>query len=185
MKKREIKKTKGNKLYLILGVLLLVALLLNIYLVNFKNKEVKEPAIQDITEEEILKVLAVDDYDKVQVNVTLNGLFLTSRCKSIIMGIEDFQAYSINQGINKKVDFRPTVHDLIEDILQTFNMKVFMVKISNMEDGTYYSNLILKQGGKILNLDAKPSDAIAVAVREDAPVYVKKSLLEEFGVKIC
>ncbi len=183
---KEKPQHKFNKIYLLLMIILIALILTNIYLITFKPKEeIKIPGIQEIKEEEILKALSVDDYYKTDVNVTVNGLFLTNNCKSLILSVDEFQAYSIDRGIKKHVDFRPTVHDLIEDILQSFKVKVTMAKISEIGEGTYYANLILKQDGKVLNLDSKPSDAVAVAVREDAPIFVKKNLLDEFGVKSC
>ena len=49
----------------------------------------------------------------------------------------------------------------------------------------YYSNIFVNSGGKILKIDSKPSDAVAVALRAKAPVYIKKDLLEKEGKGIC
>jgi bifunctional DNase/RNase len=60
-----------------------------------------------------------------------------------------------------------------------------MVKITEVKNNTFFGKLILRQNGKILSLDSRPSDATAIAVRTNSPIYVKTELLKEFGKKIC
>jgi bifunctional DNase/RNase len=60
-----------------------------------------------------------------------------------------------------------------------------MVKIESFSGGAYFAKLLLQQGNKILNLDSRPSDAIAIAVRTNAPVYVSKDIMTMMGENVC
>ena len=94
------------------------------------------------------------------------------------------QIYSIQKGLENKIEFRPLTHDLIKSILDVFGIEVLMVKITDYKGGVYFANLILKQGNKILNIDSRPSDAIAIAIRLNKPIYIKEDLLK-YGLKFC
>lgn len=97
-------------------------------------------------------------------------------CREVSMIVSPDQALSIEKGINKKLGFRPNAHDLIVEIFDTYGFKVMMIKIVDMKDKTYYAKLFIRKGNKILSLDARPSDATAIAVRVDAPIYVREKL---------
>jgi hypothetical protein len=60
-----------------------------------------------------------------------------------------------------------------------------MAKVVDLRNGTYIGRLIVKQGTTILGLDARPSDATAIAVRANAPIYIREDLLHEYGEKVC
>ncbi len=79
------------------------------------------------------------------------------------------QTYSIASGMEDIEAERPTTHDLMRDIFDLYDIRVLMVKIDNCKDQLYQARLLLQQGNKILNLDSRPSDAIAVAVRSERP----------------
>jgi bifunctional DNase/RNase len=91
----------------------------------------------------------------------------------------------IKNGMENSRYFRPNTHDLMQDELEMFEIKVLMVKIESFHEGTYYSKLILQQNNKILNLDSRPSDAISIAVRFGSPIYIKDDLMKQFGKNIC
>lgn len=95
------------------------------------------------------------------------------------------QADSVLNGLAKKIDVRPDTHDLMKDALDNFGIKVLMVRIDDLKNNTFISSLILKEGNKIVSLDSRPSDAIALAVRTDAPIYIKESLMKSNGKYIC
>lgn len=74
---------------------------------------------------------------------------------------------------------RPMTHDLFIDALTNLDARVDRVEITDMKNGTFFSRLVLSQQGRIVSLDARPSDALALAVREDAPLFVEESVLEK------
>ena len=187
--KRAKRKTLKNLVFLLI-ILLVITILVNVYTIKtYKGKEkllkVEEKKAEifglNITEDP----LSVKDFVEVNINVTTSIIFLTHNCSTIIMTTTEQQTYSIQKGIKEETGMRPTTHDLVENILEFFGVEVLMVKIVDLKEGTYYANLFLQGENKILNLDIKPSDAVAIAVRTDAPIYLKKSLLEEYGKSSC
>ena len=128
--------------------------------------------------------IPVDGYEKPDVSVSPSVIYLTSGCRQLAMVTTESQTYSIQNGLEKKIDFRPTTHDVFKDLVENFAMTVKAVKIESLEDSTYYSKLYIQQGNRLLGLDSKPSDSIAVAVRFDAPVYVKSEIMSQ-GENIC
>lgn len=74
---------------------------------------------------------------------------------------------------------RPMTHDLFLDALTNLDACVDHVLISNVRKSTFYSILCLRQHGRLIELDARPSDSIALAVRQQAPIYMEESVLEK------
>jgi len=94
-------------------------------------------------------------------------------------------AQAIQKGIEKKVDFRPTVYDVIFDIFKNLGIKVLAVKIVDMRENTFIGQLIIQQKDKVLALDIRPSDATAIALRANAPIYINETLAKNVGKYIC
>jgi len=136
-------------------------------------------------QDETIPALSLDGFTEVGISVEPEIIYLTSDCYVLSMVTTQFQTYSINTGLEEKIEFRPTSHDLIKDILENFDIEVLMIKINSFDQDAYFARLIVKQEDRILNLDSKPSDAIAVAVRTKSPVYIKQSILENNGENIC
>ncbi len=134
---------------------------------------------------ETVSPLDLEGFTVVSISVEPGVIHLTSECYRLSMVTTEFQTLSINSGLEGKIELRPTSHDLMKDILENFDIDVAMVKIDSFNQEIYFARLILKQEDRILNLDSKPSDAIAVAVRTGSPIYVKQSVLESNGERIC
>jgi bifunctional DNase/RNase len=130
-------------------------------------------------------------FEEVAISVGIEGgsgvVRLASECHEITVGVDIGQAISIERGINKMVGFRPNTHDLMNDLLSLYKIKVLMVKITELKNNTYFGKLVLQQGNKLISLDSRPSDALALAARTDylVPVYVNKNILESVGRKTC
>jgi bifunctional DNase/RNase len=110
-----------------------------------------------------------------------------NNCYVVSAEVERSQAISIQNGIDGKVGPRPNSHDLFNDLIKNLDIEILMVKITNVEDNSYHSKFIFRQGNTILNLDARPSDAIAISSRTDyiVHIYMNETLLKEVGTKIC
>lgn len=97
---------------------------------------------------------------------------------SIIIGIAEIQ--SITLRINNKRPIRPLTHDLLISILHEFNTTLTKVEIYKLHNNHFYSYLYLIQpNGKELVIDARTSDAIALAVKTDVPIYIHTNLFEQ------
>ncbi len=97
----------------------------------------------------------------------------------ILIGI--FEATSIDRRIKKYVSPRPLTHDLIVSVAENLGAEMDSVVISELKEHTYFARLRLRMDGEIVEIDARPSDAIAVAVTCDPPlpIYVSEEILDE------
>lgn len=79
----------------------------------------------------------------------------------------------------EKIEFaRPMTHDLLVNLLKKMEIKIPMIEISDLKDNTYYALITLKQGDRELTVDARPSDAVAIALRAEAMIFVNESVLK-------
>lgn len=89
------------------------------------------------------------------------------------------EATSIASAIKELHMARPLTHDLIQSVFLELGVRVQRVVITDLKDSTYYAELILSYGDKALILDSRPSDAIAIALRAAAPIFVTRSVLDQ------
>jgi uncharacterized protein len=98
--------------------------------------------------------------------------------KALPIWIGVFEAEAISRGLEEVVTLRPMTHDLMKQILDTFRVSLERVVINDLKDNTFYANLYLNIDGRELAVDSRPSDAIALAVRVKAPIFVTASVME-------
>jgi uncharacterized protein len=89
-----------------------------------------------------------------------------------------FEANAIALEIEKNTTPRPMTHDLIRNILRGFDTHVTRVVISDLRDDTFYAVIWMDRGGETLAIDARPSDALALAMRADCPIFVARTVLD-------
>ncbi len=92
------------------------------------------------------------------------------------------EAESIAVGIEKHKNGRPHTHDLFLRFAHEFDVQIMEVVINRFRDGVYYAMLVCKQGDDLTMVDARPSDAIAIAVRVGCEIYAYESVMEEAGI---
>jgi hypothetical protein len=100
----------------------------------------------------------------------------------IIIG--SFEAQAIAIEIEKMTPSRPLTHDLFKSFAEAYGIMVQEVIIYNLVDGIFYSKLICSDGKKVMEIDARTSDAIAVAVRFECPIYTYEFILSSAGIVI-
>ncbi len=110
---------------------------------------------------------------------------LTGECHEISFDVTADQAYSIAKGVEKAVAPRPLTHDILKDILDNFGVKLLQIKIDRYQNSIYYATIILKQDNKVLELDARPSDSIALSLRNGNTLYIDRIILEANGARVC
>ncbi len=98
----------------------------------------------------------------------------------IIIGT--FEAQAIALELEHIKPPRPMTHDLLRNILQTFQTYVRYITINNLREGTFYAEIVFEMDGEDVFQDARPSDAIALAIRFNAPIFVSSSVLDEAGI---
>ena len=100
--------------------------------------------------------------------------------KILLISIGETEAHSIYLALNDKNYERPLTHDLIKTILDSFKYTVEKILITKLEKNIYYSviRLSAESGKEIFHIDSRPSDAIAIALRFKAPIFVNEELLK-------
>jgi len=109
--------------------------------------------------------------------------------KAIPIWIGLFEASAIATELEKITFSRPMTHDLLTDILRVLGVEVTKVEINDLRNNTFFANICLVKDGKNLVIDARPSDAIAIALRANAPIFVDDKVIEksrnvDFGTKL-
>jgi len=89
-----------------------------------------------------------------------------------------FEANAIAIEIEKVAAPRPMTHDLVRNLMRHLNARLDRVVISELKDETFFAVLWLKQGDEPMTVDARPSDAIALALRADFPIYVTEQVMQ-------
>lgn len=98
----------------------------------------------------------------------------------IVIGNAEAQAIAV--ALEGMVPTRPLTHDLFKNTLDTFSIELVEVRISKLLDGIFYANLICSFRDDIFEVDARSSDAIALAVRFECPIYTYEKVLAEAGI---
>ena len=97
--------------------------------------------------------------------------------------IGGYEAQSIALVIEGLKPQRPLTHDLMHDFFNQFNITLKEVIINKLEEGVFFSTLVTERDNKIQNIDARTSDAIALALRFKCPIYTYKSILNDAGIQ--
>jgi bifunctional DNase/RNase len=89
-----------------------------------------------------------------------------------------FEANAIALELEKTTTPRPMTHDLLQNLARGLNAQVTKVVVSELRDDTFYALIWMDHAGETVAMDARPSDAIALALRWDCPIYVNRTVLE-------
>jgi len=93
-----------------------------------------------------------------------------------------YEAESITVALQEVEISRPLTHDLLKNLFTLFNGKILRVEIVALKEDIFYGNIVAETDGKIINIDSRPSDAIALAVRAHVPVLVSQAVMDEAGI---
>ncbi|MFN0173242.1 MAG: bifunctional nuclease domain-containing protein [Saprospiraceae bacterium] len=96
--------------------------------------------------------------------------------------IGSFEAQAIAVALERMVPNRPLTHDLFKNAFDTFEIQLKEVIISNLLDGIFYARLVCLKNGELFEIDSRTSDAIAMAVRFECPIFTYDFILEAAGV---
>ena len=89
-----------------------------------------------------------------------------------------FEANAIALEIEKIATHRPMTHDLMKNLINDMKAEIKHILVSELKDNTFYAEISLLSGGDTLKIDSRPSDAIALALRVKAPIYVNEAVIE-------
>lgn len=132
-----------------------------------------------------LNILTTEGFINMNIEkmVTVNQMTavqLKSGCSEFSFYISPDQASTIYEGMSNTTKFRPMTHDVFVDTLEGFDIKPMMAKITKLSDNTYFAELVLQRWNNFLIIDIRPSDALAIAVRTNTPIYVNEKLTTKF-----
>jgi bifunctional DNase/RNase len=126
------------------------------------------------------------------VAMSIKGLMLDPVSNSPIVVLKDeqdkfflpiwvgiFEANAIALQLESVTTPRPMTHDLLRNMISELDARVTRIVINDLRDSTFFAQIRLVTGGKTLELDARPSDAIALALRTEAPIFVEQTVLDQ------
>jgi bifunctional DNase/RNase len=102
----------------------------------------------------------------------------------LFIWIATAEAYSIAMELQGTTSLRPLTHDLLKSVIAELGGTIVSVIINDLSDDIYYARLVLDANGRHVEVDSRPSDAIALAVRAKVPIYVAENVLESAGVTL-
>jgi hypothetical protein len=122
-----------------------------------------------------LRRIIISEVDEHQVIVLreVDG----DRSFPIVIGL--FEATSIDRRVKGQIAPRPLTHDLITGVVEQMGGEVQDIVISDLKEHTYFAKLRIRHEGELVEVDCRPSDAIAVAVTAKVPIYVSEEVLGE------
>lgn len=133
-----------------------------------------------------------DRADTAEVEVRIRGLVMDPNTRMPIVVLNDlsgevvlpiwvglFEANAIALEIEKSTTPRPMTHDLLRNVIHGLNAQVVRVVVAALREDTFHATIWMEQGSEPVAVDARPSDAIALALRSDCPIFVSRELLEQ------
>lgn len=131
------------------------------------------------------------DEAEAEVEVRIRGLMLDPSNRSPIVVLNDlsgdvvlpiwvglFEANAIALEIEKSTTPRPMTHDLLRNVIAGLNARVTRVVVGALRGDTFYATIWLDQSGEVVAIDSRPSDAIALALRSDCPIFLSREVYE-------
>ncbi|MGQ9693135.1 MAG: bifunctional nuclease family protein [Thermodesulfobacteriota bacterium] len=128
------------------------------------------------------------------VEMKVQGLFFDSETNQSIVVLKEegtgrtlpiwvglFEANAITMGIEHTWTPRPMTHDLMKNIIEKLNGVVRKIIVNDLRANTFYAIITVEVGGRIVEIDSRPSDAIALALRVKAPIFVEEKVLDSAG----
>lgn len=96
--------------------------------------------------------------------------------------IDPYMAEQITFALQEVEVSRPMTHDLLKNVLQSIDARVVRVEVSELQGEVYYGNIVIDVNGFEMDVDARPSDALALAVRAHVPILVSRDVMDEAGI---
>ena len=166
---------------------------------KFENEDIPEERVfqnpldsdEDSPEEELnveekeVKVMGVYEH-KEQGNDQLTNFFVLLRDgsgRSVLIWIGRFEAMAISLALEGTSADRPITHDLLLNAINRLGGTIDRILIDDLWNNTYYAKVSVVSNGKTIDIDSRPSDAIALSLRAKAPIYMIEGVLEKAAVK--
>jgi bifunctional DNase/RNase len=131
--------------------------------------------------------------DMVEVAIDSIRVSLMSQQRIVILREKDaerylpiwigvYEAEAITIALQEVEVARPLTHDLLKNVFNQLNARILRVEVISLRDDTFYGNIVVETNGHTLDIDARPSDALAVAVRTHVPILVARTVMDSAGI---
>jgi len=129
----------------------------------------------------------------IKVNVDSVKVSMLSQHRVVVLKEEDqdrylpiwigpFEADAITIGLQDVQMTRPLTHDLLRSVIDRMDAAVSHIWVNDLRNDTFYAEIVVESDGRKLKIDSRPSDAIALAVRVNVPIYVAESVMDRAGI---
>jgi bifunctional DNase/RNase len=99
------------------------------------------------------------------------------RAFPIVIGI--FEASAIDRAVKEIPTERPLTHDLLRRVIEALNGDLVRIVVNDLRDNTFFAKLVIQRDGKQIEVDSRPSDAIALAAQKNTPIFVEERVLDQ------
>lgn len=124
----------------------------------------------------LARIVIVDSEDEKMSMIVLREIE-GERAFPILIGVNE--AYAIDRRLKGIVVQRPLTHDLVERMIEQLDCQMERIVISELRDSTFYAKLVLRRDGELVEIDSRPSDAIAIGAGTPTPIFVDDSILKD------
>ncbi len=140
------------------------------------------------TKERVNEIMVEMTVESVRINLATQQrvviLKATKQERYLFIWIAHAEAFAIAVELQGTTSPRPLTHDLLKNIIAELGAKIVSIVISDLIDEIYYARIVLDVAGRHVEIDSRPSDAIALAVRAKTPIFVEESVLDRAGVAL-
>ncbi len=114
-----------------------------------------------------------------------NAVVLRDAAESVLLPIwiGDAEAFSIQMRLDRRRFQRPLTHDLLDAVMRELGGRLEKIQVDDLKGNTFVGTIFVRQAGRLLEVDSRPSDAIALAVGNRVPIYVSRKVIERAGVE--
>jgi bifunctional DNase/RNase len=99
------------------------------------------------------------------------------RVLHIVIGLAE--ALAIDRRVKGLQPQRPMTHELLANVIEQLGAELEKIVVNDLQDGTFYAKLVIRQQGEVVEVDSRPSDAIALGVASEVPIYVEEHVLRD------
>jgi bifunctional DNase/RNase len=124
----------------------------------------------------LARIVIVDSEDEKMSMIVLREIE-GERAFPILIGVNE--AYAIDRRLKGVTVQRPLTHDLVERMIEQLDCQMERIVISELRDSTFYAKLVLRRDGELVEIDSRPSDAIAIGAGTPTPIFVDDSILKD------
>jgi bifunctional DNase/RNase len=126
--------------------------------------------------------------ESVRINLATNTRVVLLKDAKIdrylLIHIGEWESFAIAAELQGHKPLRPFTHDLITHILEQMDARIESIVIHSLQNDVFFASITIEHGGQHLEIDARPSDSIALAVRCDASIFVEEEVFEQAGLKV-